>query len=281
MAHRPWTHPADKDTPRGQVERDMTLLGLFGLYDPPREESRHAVRECHKAGIKVHMLTGDHPETASAIAKQVGIIPENLAERAPEIAKTMVMTAAEFDALTDNEIDNLQSLPLVIARCAPNTKVRMIHALHRRHCFAAMTGDGVNDSPSLKKADVGIAMGLNGSDVAKDASEIVLTDDNFASIVNAIEEGRRMFDNICKFVLHLLCSNVAEVILLIIGLAFRDEDDISVFPLAPLQILWINMITSSFPALGLGMEKAMPDVMSRKPHDTKKVQSDLPFISNK
>jgi len=251
----------------------MTLLGLVGLYDPPREESRHAVHECHKAGIKVHMLTGDHPETASAIAKAVGIIPENLAERAPEIAKTMVMTASQFDNLTDNEIDNLQSLPLVIARCAPNTKVRMIDALHRRNAYAAMTGDGVNDSPSLKKADVGIAMGLNGSDVAKDASEIVLTDDNFASIVNAIKEGRRMFDNICKFVLHLLCSNVGEVILLIIGLAFRDNDDVSVFPLAPLQILWINMITSSFPAMGLGMEKALPDVMSRKPHNTKRVVS--------
>jgi potassium/sodium efflux P-type ATPase len=217
------------------------------------------------------MLTGDHPETASAIAKAVGIIPDNLAERAPEIAKTMVMTASQFDKLTDQEIDNLQSLPLVIARCAPNTKVRMIDALHRRNAYAAMTGDGVNDSPSLKKADVGIAMGLNGSDVAKDASEIVLTDDNFASIVNAIKEGRRMFDNICKFVLHLLCSNVGEVILLIIGLAFRDNDDVSVFPLAPLQILWINMITSSFPAMGLGMEKALPDVMSRKPHNTKKV----------
>jgi potassium/sodium efflux P-type ATPase len=223
------------------------------------------------------MLTGDHPETASAIAKAVGIIPENLAERAPEIAKTMVMTAAQFDALTDQEIDNLQSLPLVLARCAPNTKVRMIDALHRRKAYAAMTGDGVNDSPSLKKADVGIAMGLNGSDVAKDASEIVLTDDNFASVVNAVEEGRRMFDNISKFVLHLLCSNVGEVILLIIGLAFRDDDDVSVFPLAPLQILWINMITSSFPAMGLGMEKAMPDVMSRKPHDAKKVYFSLGF----
>ena len=271
LAHRPWTETADKNTTRESVERDATLLGLVGLYDPPRDESRAAVRECHKAGIKVHMLTGDHPETASAIAKAVGIIPQNLAERAPEIAKTMVMTAAEFDALTDQEIDNLQSLPLVIARCAPNTKVRMIDALHRRKAYAAMTGDGVNDSPSLKKADVGIAMGLNGSDVAKDASEIVLTDDNFASVVNAVEEGRRMFDNISKFVLHLLCSNVGEVILLIIGLAFRDDDDVSVFPLAPLQILWINMITSSFPAMGLGMEKAMPDVMSRKPHDAKKV----------
>jgi P-type Na+/K+ transporter len=254
----------------------MTLLGLVGLYDPPREETRHAVRECHKAGIKVHMLTGDHPDTASAIAKAVGIIPENLAERAPEIAKTMVMTASQFDSLTDQEIDELESLPLVIARCAPKTKVRMIEASHRRNACAAMTGDGVNDSPSLKAADIGIAMGLNGSDVAKDASEIILTDDNFASIVNSIEEGRRMFDNICKFALHLLCSNVGEVILLIIGLAFRDADGVSVFPLAPIQILWINMITSSFPAIGLGMEKALPDVMSRQPHDTKTV---CPLIS--
>ena len=113
----------------------MILLGLVGLYDPPREESRHAVRECHKAGIKVHMLTGDHPETASAIAKAVGIIPDNLAERAPEIAKTMVMTASQFDKLTDQEIDNLQSLPLVIARCAPNTKVRMIDGLTSTECI--------------------------------------------------------------------------------------------------------------------------------------------------
>ena len=253
------------------MENKLILLGLVGLYDPPREESLGAVRECHRAGIKVHMLTGDHPETATAIAKAVGIIPSNIHTRAPEIAKTMVMTAAQFDDLTDDQIDQMDALPLVIARCAPNTKVRLINALHRRRAYVAMTGDGVNDSPSLKIADVGIAMGQNGSDVAKDASEIILTDDNFASIVNAIEEGRRMYDNICKFVLHLLCSNVAEVILLIIGLAFRDGDDVSVFPLAPLEILWINMITSSFPAMGLGMEKAMPDVMSRKPHDAKKV----------
>lgn len=146
----------------------------------------------------------------------------------------------------------------------------MIEALHRRNKYAAMTGDGVNDSPSLKLADVGIAMGLNGSDVAKSASDIVLTDDNFASIVNAVEEGRRMFDNIQRFVLHLLTSNVGEVILLICGLGFQDASGFSVFPLSPLQILWINMLTSSFPAFGLGREKAAPDVMERPPHDNKK-----------
>jgi P-type Na+/K+ transporter len=183
---------------RADVEKDINLLGLVGLYDPPRAESASAVAECHVAGINVHMLTGDHPATARAIAMQVGIIPIDIHKFAPDVVSSMVMTAQTFDRMSDEEIDNLPVLPLVIARCAPNTKVRMIEALHRRKAFCAMTGDGVNDSPSLKRADVGIAMGMAGSDVAKDASDIVLTDDNFASIVNAIEEGRRMFDNIKK-----------------------------------------------------------------------------------
>jgi P-type Na+/K+ transporter len=187
-----------------------------------------------------------------------------------DVAESLVKTAAEFDKLTDSEIDAMPELPLVIARCAPETKVRMINALHRRSLFVAMTGDGVNDSPSLKAADVGIGMGLAGSDVAKSASSIVLADDNFASIVNAIEEGRRMFDNIQKFTLHLLTSNVGEVILLIVGLAFQDSQGFSVFPLAPLGILWINMLTSSFPAFGLGLEKKARDIMQRPPHDSKK-----------
>lgn len=182
----------------------------------------------------------------------------------------MVKTGVEFDAMSDEEIDNLPTLPFVIARCAPDTKTKMIMALRRRNRYSAMTGDGVNDAPSLSEADVGIAMGMSGSDVAKSASAIVLTDDNFASIVNAIEEGRRMFDNIQKFILHLLVSNVGEVILLIIGLAFQDENRFSVFPLAPLEILWINMITSSFPAFGLGLEDATADIMRRDPHDNKK-----------
>ena len=222
------------------------------------------------AGIRVHMLTGDHPSTATAIAKEVGIIPKNTGNLSAEGAKSLVKTAAEFDGMTDEEIDALPSLPLVIARCAPDTKTRMIGALHRRSRYCAMTGDGVNDAPSLQAADVGIAMGMGGSDVAKSASDIVLTDDNFASIVNAIEEGRRMFENIQKFILHLLTSNVGEVVLLIVGLAFQDENQISVFPLSPLQILWINMLTSSFPAFGLGREKASMAVMHRPPHDNKK-----------
>jgi Na+-exporting ATPase len=256
---------------REDVERDLTLLGLAGLYDPPRLETKGAVKECTSAGIKVHMLTGDHPGTASAIAKEVGIIPrDGVGDLPSSTVESLVKTAAEFDGMSEAQIDAMPTLPLVIARCAPDTKTRMIAALHRRKRFAAMTGDGVNDAPSLQAADVGIAMGMAGSDVAKGASDIVLTDDNFSSIVNAIREGRRMFDNIQKFVLHLLTSNVAEVILLIIGLAFQDEAGFSVFPLSPLQILWINMLTSSFPAFGLGREMPASDIMMRPPHDNKK-----------
>ena len=258
------------EIPREEAESRLTLLGLAGLYDPPRLETKDAVKECTTAGIKVHMLTGDHPSTASAIAKEVGILPRDTGPISAEVASSLVKTAAEFDGMANAQIDALPVLPLVIARCAPSTKTRMIAALHRRRAFAAMTGDGVNDAPSLKAADVGIAMGLAGSGVAKCAADIVLTDDNFASIVNAIEEGRRMFDNIQKFILHLLSSNVGEVILLIIGLAFQDNEGFSVFPLSPLQILWINMLTSSFPAFGLGREKASSDIMRRPPHDNKR-----------
>ena len=254
--------------PREEVEKGLTLLGLAGLYDPPRMETKDAVSECTTAGIKVHMLTGDHPSTASAIAKDVGILPSQ--PSTTQAASALVKTAAEFDGMNDSQIDALPSLPLVIARCAPDTKTRMIAAFHRRQAFAAMTGDGVNDAPSLQAADVGIAMGQAGSDVAKGAADIVLTDDNFASIVNAISEGRRMFDNIQKFVLHLLTSNVGEVVLLIVGLGMQDEAGFSVFPLSPLSILWINMLTSSFPAFGLGKEKGGSQIMKRPPHDTKK-----------
>ncbi|KAM3540188.1 hypothetical protein ARSEF1564_006880 [Beauveria bassiana] len=254
---------------RGDFEQDLVFRGLIGLYDPPRPESAPSVRQCHEAGISVHMLTGDHPETARAIALEVGILPSRISQVAADVARTMVMAASDFDKLTDQEIDNLPILPLVVARCAPQTKVRMIEALHRRKAFVAMTGDGVNDSPSLKRADVGIAMGQAGSDVAKEASDIVLTDDNFASILNAVEEGRRMFDNIQKFILHVLAENIAQACTLLIGLAFKDSRGISVFPLAPVQILWIIMITSGMPDMGLGFEIAAPDIMQRPPQNLK------------
>ncbi|KAJ5111406.1 ATPase P-type K/Mg/Cd/Cu/Zn/Na/Ca/Na/H-transporter [Penicillium argentinense] len=269
LAHRPYTSQTqlleDSDLEREDVENDLCFLGLIGLYDPPRPETADSIQACYRAGIIVHMVTGDHPGTAKAIAQQVGILPVDFSTVAADVADAMVMTASQFDKLTDEQVDALPTLPLVIARCAPQTKVRMIDALHRRGRFAAMTGDGVNDSPSLKHADVGIAMGQAGSDVAKDASDIILTDDNFASILNAVEEGRRIFDNIQKFVLHLLSENIAQACTLLIGLAFKDADNQSVFPLSPVEILWIIMITSGMPDMGLGMEVAAPDIMDRPP----------------
>lgn len=249
---------------RKEVESDLRLLGLAGIYDPPRRETTPAIAECSSAGVKVHMLTGDHPATATAIAKEVGIIPRNMSILPTAMAQSMIFKATDFDKLTDEQIDALDELPLVIARCAPETKTRMIDALRRRKAFMAMTGDGVNDAPSLSNADVGIAMG-SGSDVAKSAAKIVLADDKFNSIVAAIREGRRMFDNIQKFILHLLTSNVGEVITLVVGLAFKDSSGLSVFPISPLAIIWINMLTSSFPAFGLGREKASLDVMRKPP----------------
>jgi len=256
---------------RASIESNLVFRGLIGLYDPPRPESAPAVRQCHEAGIEVHMLTGDHPETAKAIAIEVGILPsgDRMKRISADIAKSLVMTAAEFDALSDEQVDDLPVLPLVVARCDPSTKVRMIEALHRRGRFCAMTGDGVNDSPSLKRADVGIAMGQAGSDVAKEASDIVLTDDNFASILAAIEEGRRIFDNIQKFVLHVLAENVAQAGTLLVGLAFKDRTGLSVFPLAPVQVVWIIMATSGMPDMGLGFERAVPDILRRPPQSLK------------
>jgi potassium/sodium efflux P-type ATPase len=270
---------------RSAVEANLTFLGLAGLYDPPRLESATAVRRCQEAGITVHMLTGDHVKTATAIAYEIGIL-KNANPTSPTSNSNQIMVASAFDDLSDAQIDQMEHLPLVLARCSPTTKVRMVEAMHRRKAFCVMTGDGVNDSPALKKSDIGIAMGLNGSDVAKEAADMVLTDDNFASIVTAIEEGRRLFDNIQKvrismakcdanhvrlilfqFLLHLLVSNIAQVLLLLIGLAFRDNHGISIFPLSPLEILWANLVTSSFLALGLGIEEAQPDIMQRPPHD--------------
>uniref|UniRef100_A0A0L0P8E9 P-type Na(+) transporter n=1 Tax=Candidozyma auris TaxID=498019 RepID=A0A0L0P8E9_CANAR len=266
FASRDFDHNKDKLEDRDSIEDNLIFHGLVGIYDPPRLETAPSVKKCHKAGINVHMVTGDHPSTAKAIAQEVGILPHNLYHYSDEVVKAMCMTASEFDELTDEQIDALPVLPLVIARCAPQTKVRMIDALHRREKFCAMTGDGVNDSPSLKKADVGIAMGQNGSDVAKDASDIVLTDDNFASILHAIEEGRRMAANIQKFILQLLAENVAQAIYLMVGLAFQDDDGLSVFPLSPVEVLWILVVTSCFPAMGLGQEKAADDVLEQPPN---------------
>ncbi|PPQ72985.1 hypothetical protein CVT24_000298 [Panaeolus cyanescens] len=256
---------------RDETECDLVFKGLAGIFDPPRPETLGAVRACKAAGIVVHMLTGDHITTARAIAQDVEII-------SPDAPASAVMTAMEFDKLTDAEIDALPELPLVIARCAPETKVRMIHAGKRRGKHLSMSGDGVNDSPALKLAPVGIAMGMAGSDVAKDASDLVLTDDNFNSIVVAISEGRRLFTNIQRFLLHLLAVNVAEVLVLIVGLCFVDGEGTSVFPLSPIAVLWVNMVTSSPPAFGLGLEKASAEMMKKPPHSLKEGVFSWPMI---
>lgn len=185
---------------RETAEARLDFVGLVGLYDPPRVESAPAVLKCQRAGITVHMLTGDHVKTATAIAREVGILPP--VATGVTFDPQAIMQASAFDALSNAQIDAMDKLPLVLARCSPSTKVRMVEAMHRRRAFCVMTGDGVNDSPALKKSDVGIAMGMNGSDVAKEAADMVLTDDNFASIVTAVEEGRRLFDNIQKVSPH-------------------------------------------------------------------------------
>ncbi|KAM0227008.1 hypothetical protein ACHAPO_011887 [Fusarium lateritium] len=255
---------------RQKFEQDLIFCGLIGIYDPPRPESLPSVRACQGAGIVVHMLTGDHPQTARAIAVDVGILPssEKAALLPADVSETMMMAAHEFDALTDEQIDQLTQLPLVVARCAPSTKVRMIEALHRRGRYVAMTGDGVNDSPSLKRADVGIAMGT-GSDVAKESSDIILTDDNFTSILSAVEEGRRIFDNIQKFILHVLAANIGFVVTLLVGLVFKDDNGVSVYQLTPVEIIWMLMGTGAFCETGLGFEKAVTDILNRPPQNLK------------
>lgn len=275
-ADEPSTAPLEGETEwqhleRSDVERNMTFVGLAGIYDPPRPSSAPAIAKCHGAGIEVHMLTGDHLGTARAIAQEIGILPSEAEMPAwsEERSRAMVMTGPQVDKMSEEELDRLPDLPLVVARCSPQTKVRMIEALHRRSTrCVVMTGDGVNDAPSLKMADIGIGMG-SGSDVAIGVADLVLSDDNFASIVSGIEEGRRTFDNIKKFVLHLLAQNIAQALTLLIALAFKDKDNISVFPLAPVEILWVIMVASGLPAMALGFEPAAEDVMDRPPHNIK------------
>jgi P-type Na+/K+ transporter len=224
---------------RDEFERELTFHGLVGIYDPPRPTTAEAVRQCHQAQIRVHMLTGDHRDTAEAIAREVGILPgvEAMQLVARDKADAMVVTAKDFDALTDAQLDEMPQLPLVIARCSPLTKSRMIRAIQARNGWVAMTGDGVNDVSSIREANVGIAMGIAGADVLKDVADIVLADDNFSSIVAAVFEGRRMFDNIQRFVLHVLAQNVGQAMALLIALKWTGSDGFTVFPLSPVEIL--------------------------------------------
>jgi magnesium-transporting ATPase (P-type) len=252
----------DETQPREQVETDLVFLGLVGIQDPPRIGVAEAVKTCQEAGIKVRMVTGDHPSTARAIAKQIGIIPNDIDET------NIVMKATDFDALTDEELAKMEELPLVIARCSPQTKVRLIEALHARKKgdkpVVVMTGDGVNDAPAITRADVGVSMGIAGSDVTKEASDIVLADDNFVTIVKAVREGRRICDNIKKFLIFLLTTNAAQAMSLLIPVVSGLT-----MPMNPIQILWINLIVGAPTASALGCEVASKNIMKLKKRKVK------------
>ena len=237
------------------LESDMVFVGLVGMIDPPRAEVKDAVKLCAKAGIRPIMITGDHIDTASAIAKEIGILREG----------DEVMTGAQVDAMSDEEFAAIIRKVSVFARVSPENKVRIVKTYRGFGNVVAMTGDGVNDAPSIKEADIGIGMGITGTDVSKGAADIILTDDNFATIVGAVEEGRKIYANIAKTVQFLLSANIAEVLCLFIATVILD-----IKFLTPVMILWVNMVTDSLPALGLGLEDAENDVMSDPPRNAKK-----------
>ncbi|NLH96759.1 MAG: cation-translocating P-type ATPase [Clostridiaceae bacterium] len=231
------------------LERDMVFIGLAGMIDPVRPEVKDAIEECRTAGIKPVMITGDHRDTAVAIAKELGII----------IDESQAITGTELDMIPDEEFVKDVGKYAVYARVQPEHKVRIVEAWKENGVVTAMTGDGVNDAPALKTADIGVGMGITGTDVSKNVSDMVLADDNFATIVNAVEEGRRIYDNIRKAIQFLLSANLSEVLALFVAtlLNFRL--------FYPIHVLWINLVTDSFPAIALGMEEAEPDVMKRPP----------------
>ena len=239
----------DDDDRLEALEQDFVLIGLVALTDPPRQEAREAVQRCLSAGIRPVMITGDHPLTARAIARQVGIDDSAGA-----------LTGQELDRLSDDQFNAAVGRVSVYARVAPEHKLRIVDAIQRAGGVAAMTGDGVNDAPALKKADVGVAMGKVGTDVAREASDMVLLDDNFATIVAAVEEGRTIYDNIRKFVVFSVAGNTGKI-LAVLFLPFMGL----AMPLTPLQLLWLNLLTDGLLGLGMGVERPEPDVMKRAP----------------
>ena len=245
------------------IEKDLIFVGMVGMIDPPREEAKIAVEKCKTAGIKTVMITGDHKITATAIAKKLGIL-ENENE---------AITGADLEKMTDEELEKNVRKYSVYARVSPEHKVRIVKAWQKNGEIVAMTGDGVNDSPALKTANIGCAMGVVGTDVAKEAADVILTDDNFATIVSAVEEGRRIYDNILKVIQFLLSSNVGEVIVLFLATLltpffakwFGITDVAHLEILLPIHILWINLVTDSLPALALAFDPANEGIMKRKP----------------
>ncbi|MGF1457701.1 MAG: cation-translocating P-type ATPase [Leptolyngbyaceae cyanobacterium] len=256
MAMKPLTAPPAADADVNAVEAGLAWLGLVGMIDAPRSEAKQAVMLCQQAGIYPMMITGDHQLTAKAIAVDMGIAKPDAA----------VLTGKTLEKMDASALQTAVQTTQVYARVSPEHKLRIVQALQAQHRIVAMTGDGVNDAPALKQADIGIAMGITGTDVSKEASDMVLLDDNFASIVAAGEEGRVVYDNIRRFVKYILGSNIGEVLTIAASPIFLPILDV---PLTPLQILWMNLVTDGFPALALAVEPAEPDVMTRPPHDPK------------
>jgi Ca2+-transporting ATPase len=233
-----------------ELEKDLVFVGLIGMIDPARMEVRHALERARAAGIRTVMITGDYPNTARAIAETIGLLRHG----------RKVMTGAQLDALSDAELKKEIEETAVFARVSPEHKMRIVDALQAHDEVVAMTGDGVNDAPAIKRADIGVAMGITGTDVAKETADMVLTDDNYASIVAAVEQGRIIYSNIRKFVFFLLSSNVAEIMIIFLAtLAGLPA------PLTAIQLLWLNLITDGAPALALAVEKGDPDIMEQKP----------------
>ncbi|MEM3922254.1 MAG: cation-translocating P-type ATPase, partial [Nitrososphaerota archaeon] len=243
-----------------EVERDMVFLGIMGMIDPPREEAIEAVKICKKVGIKPVMITGDHKLTAIAIAREMGIYEDG----------DLVLTGEELEKMSEEELEKMVDRVTVYARVSPMHKLKIVRAWKRRGEIVAMTGDGVNDAPAVKQADIGVAMGITGTEVTKEASDMILLDDNFATIVKAIEMGRWIYDNVKKYLVYLLESNIVEIAMLTIAAIvgtymFREL----LLPLLPVHILYINLATDGLPALALGLAPPDPDVMRRPPRDPK------------
>lgn len=267
MGYKKLEHKPTKEEIK-ELEKELTFIGMVGMIDPPREEAKQAVEKCKTAGIKTVMITGDHKITAIAIAKSLGIL-----EKEEE-----AITGSELEKMSDEELEKNVRNYSVYARVSPEHKVRIVTAWQKNGEIVAMTGDGVNDAPALKKADIGCAMGMVGTDVAKEAADVILTDDNFATVVSAVEEGRRIYDNILKAIQFLLSSNVGEIIVLFIAILitpllakwFGITNISELEPLLPIHILWINLVTDSLPALALAVDPAAKNIMQRKPENNKK-----------
>ncbi|KAF0154358.1 MAG: Ca2+-transporting ATPase [Ignavibacteria bacterium] len=239
--------------PKEEIERDLEFVGLVGMIDPPRQEVKEAIRICEQAGIKSIMITGDHLLTAKAVAKEIGILDKGLA-----------LTGDELDKLTDSELREKIKDIEVIARVSPLHKLRLVEAFQRNTDIVAMTGDGVNDSPALKKADIGVAMGITGTEVSKEASDLILLDDNFATIVNAVEEGRNIFKNTKNFFTYGLSCHIGEVLIMLVAILVGLP-----LPLVATQILWMNLITDGLPPLALSVEPITPEIMQQPPRGRK------------